>query len=36
MPIKYDLPPRTVLLCDYSKGGFREPEMVKRLSLIHI
>lgn len=29
MPIKYDVPPRTVLRCDYSKGGFRAPEMVK-------
>ena len=36
MPIKYDLPPRTVLLCDYSKGGFREPEMVKRRPVIVI
>lgn len=36
MPIKYDLKPRTVLLCDYSKGGFREPEMVKRRPVIVI
>lgn len=36
MPIKYDLPPSTVLLCDYSKGGFREPEMVKRRPVIVI
>ena len=36
MPIKYDLQPRTVLLCDYSKGGFREPEMVKRRPVIVI
>jgi len=36
MPIKYDLPPRTVLLCDYSRGGFREPEMVKRRPVIVI
>jgi len=34
MPIQYDLPPRTVLLCDYSKGGFREPEMVKRRPVV--
>ncbi len=30
MPIKYDVPPRSLLLCDYSKGGFKPPEMVKR------
>lgn len=30
MAIQYDAPPRTVLLCDYSLGGFRAPEMVKR------
>ena len=30
MPIQYDVPPRTILLCDYSKGGFKPPEMVKR------
>ncbi len=30
MPIKFDVPPRTLLLCDYSKGGFKPPEMVKR------
>ena len=29
MPIKYALSPRTIVLCDYSKGGFRPPEMVK-------
>ena len=29
MPIQFDVPPGTVLLCDYS-SGFREPEMVKR------
>ena len=36
MPIQYDPPPRTVLLCDYSKGGFRAPEMVKRRPVIVI
>lgn len=36
MAIKYDVPPRTLLLCDYSKGGFREPEMVKRRPVIVI
>jgi uncharacterized protein YifN (PemK superfamily) len=30
MPIHYQVPPGTVLLCDYSMGGFREPEMVKK------
>ncbi len=30
MAIKYPVKPGTVLLCDYSKGGFLEPEMVKR------
>ena len=30
MPIKYDAPPRTILLCDYGLGGFKAPEMVKK------
>ncbi|PIP00629.1 type II toxin-antitoxin system PemK/MazF family toxin [Pleomorphomonas carboxyditropha] len=30
MAIQYPVSPGTVLLCDYSKGGFLEPEMVKR------
>lgn len=30
MAILYPLAPRTLVLCDYSLGGFREPEMVKR------
>ena len=30
MGILYAVAPRTVLLCDYSAGGFRPPEMVKR------
>ncbi|MFG6589995.1 type II toxin-antitoxin system PemK/MazF family toxin [Sulfitobacter sp. 1A12157] len=30
MAIKYDVRQRTVLLCDYSRGGFQPPEMVKR------
>jgi mRNA interferase MazF len=30
MPLKYPVAPRTILLCDYSLGGFRPPEMVKR------
>lgn len=30
MPLKYPVKSRTILLCDYSLGGFREPEMVKR------
>ena len=34
MPIKFEVPPRTVLLCDYSKGGFLEPEMIKRRPVI--
>lgn len=29
MPIKYALPPGTIVLCDYGQGGFRPPEMVK-------
>lgn len=29
MPLKYPAVPRTILLCDYSLGGFRAPEMVK-------
>lgn len=34
MPIKFDLPPRTILVCDYSKGGFRAPEMIKRRPVV--
>lgn len=30
MAIRYPLAPRTLVLCDYGLGGFREPEMVKR------
>ena len=30
MPIRHPVAPGTVLLCDYSLGGFRPPEMVKR------
>lgn len=30
MAIRFPVGPGTVLLCDYSLGGFREPEMVKR------
>jgi mRNA interferase MazF len=30
MPIQYPVGPGTILLCDYSMGGFRDPEMVKR------
>jgi uncharacterized protein YifN (PemK superfamily) len=30
MPIRYPVGPGTILLCDYSLGGFRAPEMVKR------
>lgn len=30
MPIKYPPQPRTMLLCDYARGGFQPPEMVKR------
>lgn len=30
MAIRYPVGPGTILLCDYSLGGFREPEMVKR------
>jgi mRNA interferase MazF len=28
--MKYPAKPRTLLLCDYGKGGFQPPEMVKR------
>lgn len=34
MPIKYDVPQRTILICDYGMGGFRAPEMVKRRPVI--
>ena len=30
MAIQYALPVGTIVLCDYSMGGFRAPEMVKR------
>lgn len=30
MALKFPVKPRTILLCDYSLGGFRAPEMVKR------
>jgi uncharacterized protein YifN (PemK superfamily) len=36
VPIKYAVAPRTILLCDYSAGGFREPEMIKRRPAIVI
>lgn len=29
MAIKFPVVPGTIILCDYSMGGFREPEMVK-------
>lgn len=30
MAMRYQVGPGTVLLCDYSLGGFRAPEMIKR------
>ncbi|PAX07563.1 type II toxin-antitoxin system PemK/MazF family toxin [Sphingomonas lenta] len=30
MPLQYSVKPKTILLCDYSMGGFKPPEMVKR------
>ncbi|SMF48696.1 Uncharacterized protein YifN, PemK superfamily [Xaviernesmea oryzae] len=36
MPIRYAVPPGTLLLCDYSLGGFVPPEMVKRRPAIVI
>lgn len=30
MPLRYPVSPATILLCDYSAGGFLPPEMVKR------
>jgi uncharacterized protein YifN (PemK superfamily) len=30
MPIQHHVAAGTILLCDYSLGGFREPEMIKR------
>ncbi len=30
MPIQFPVGPGTILLCDYTMGGFRPPEMVKR------
>ncbi|PYF07831.1 uncharacterized protein YifN (PemK superfamily) [Rhodobacter viridis] len=29
MPIQYDQTPGTILVCDFSAGGFKAPEMVK-------
>lgn len=29
MAIKFPLSPRTILLCDYGKSGFVQPEMIK-------
>lgn len=29
MPIKYVVPPKTILLCNFNMGGFKPPEMVK-------
>ena len=29
MALMYAVPPGTILLCDYAKGGFQPPEMVK-------
>jgi mRNA interferase MazF len=34
MPIQYELKPGTILLCDYSLGGFKPPEMVKRRPVV--
>jgi uncharacterized protein YifN (PemK superfamily) len=34
MPIRYPVSPRTILLCDYAKGGFLPPEMVKRRPVV--
>jgi len=36
MAIQHPVAPGTLLLCDYSLGGFREPEMVKRRPAIVI
>lgn len=36
MAIKYPVAPGTIVLCDYSMGGFKEPEMVKRRPAIVI
>lgn len=36
MGLKYVPSPRTILLCDYSKGGFVPPEMVKKRPAIVI
>lgn len=30
MPMKFPVKPRTILLCDFNRGGFKPPEMVKR------
>lgn len=34
MPIGFPVGPRTIVLCDYSKGGFLPPEMVKRRPVV--
>lgn len=36
MAIQFPVPPGTVLLCDYDRGGFQVPEMVKRRPAIVI
>lgn len=36
MPIQYCPKVKTVMLCDYSAGGFRHPEMVKRRPVVVI
>lgn len=34
MPIKYALPARSIVLCDFDMGGFRPPEMVKKRPVV--
>jgi mRNA interferase MazF len=34
MPVRFPPKPRSLLICDYSLGGFRAPEMVKRRPVI--
>jgi mRNA interferase MazF len=36
MPISFPVGPGTILLCDYSRGGFQAPEMIKRRPVIVI
>lgn len=36
MAIEFPVSPRTILLCDYAKGGFVPPEMVKRRPVVVI